>query len=66
MPYKKMSVNTAVETVTIIKVFELRYLSRTGGLVDEPVNQVNIVDIVLANAKRNSKVESYDMILDIH
>ena len=43
MPYTKRSVKIAVATVTMMKVFELRNLSKTGGSVSEPRSQTNMV-----------------------
>ena len=37
-----MSVKTAVATVRMMKIFELRNFKRIGGVVGEPFSQVNM------------------------
>ena len=46
MPYRKMSVKTAVATVTMMKVFDDRKRRKMGACSSEPVSQVNIVAVV--------------------
>lgn len=43
IPYKKMSVNTAVATVMMMKVLEERKRRKRGAWALEPVSQVNII-----------------------
>ena len=66
MPYKKISVNTAVATVTMMNVFELRNLSSTGGLVAEPVNQVNMLRAEPKHVKKENQGGCQGMVLIIY